>query len=69
MSVGRDRYYKHNDRFGDGTKYVVRHLLDGKMACVSREITYPARPWMLWMDRAVERGDWLEITKEEAEAL
>jgi hypothetical protein len=69
MSVGSDRYYRHATGFTDGTKYVVRYLLEGKMACVSGEITYPARPWMLWMDRAVERGEWVQITKEEAEAL
>jgi hypothetical protein len=69
MSVGNERYYKHKTGFTDGIKYVVRQLVERTMVCVSRERTYPKQQWKSYMDQAVERGEWVQITQEEAEAL
>ena len=68
MSVGNERYYRHKTGFYNGTKYIVRHG-DDSVTCVKADRIVYARNWSAADDWDVERGAWIEITQEEAEAL
>jgi hypothetical protein len=65
MSVGSDRYYRHKTGFTDGTKYVIRSI-DDTLKCVKADKVADAGAWIPAMNKY---ANWIEITKEEAEAI
>lgn len=64
-----DRFYRHATGFTDGTKYIVRHS-DGMITCVKADKIFSVGRWLSFMDDwYVKNNRWIEITKQEAEAI